>query len=255
MKRTLALLLTFLLLLSATACSNGGKTSLAVSWPRSEVAKQVPQPDFGTVKIELDTTTSLSIDVTKVTQDDFLAYVETCMDEGFSVDYSKTDTSFSAKNKDGYTISVFYWESSKGMDIYADAPLDKSSSSSSEAPTPEPETSDEESSEPDSSAPEKSEPETTESESPAADGIRPEFKEAMDSYESFMQEYADFMKKYKESDNALEMLSEYTDYMSRYTDFAEKWDEWDEEEMNDEELKYYMDVQTRVNKILIDVAS
>lgn len=119
-----------------------------------------------------------------------------------------------------------------------------------EKPTPEPESS-EESSAP---SPASSEEESSATEEASADGIRPEFKEAMDSYVAFYEEYADFMKKYKESDNALEMLGEYTEYMSRLADFAEKMDEWDEEEMSDEELKYYVDVQARVSKILIDSA-
>lgn len=51
------------------------------------------------------------------------------------------------------------------------------------------------------------------------------------------------------------MLGEYTDYLSKLSDFAEKMDEWDESEMSDEELKYYVDVQARVSKIVIDAAS
>lgn len=87
------------------------------------------------------------------------------------------------------------------------------------------------------------------------DGMHPEFKEAMDSYETFMNDYCDFMKKYAESDGKdAEMLADYADYMSKYADFVKKFDAWDEDEMNDTELAYYLDVQTRVSKKLAELS-
>lgn len=92
------------------------------------------------------------------------------------------------------------------------------------------------------------------SSSDKSEGIRPEFKEALDSYEKFFDKYCAFMKKYKESPNDLTLLGEYTDYLTQYTETMEKMSALDDGEMNDEELKYYIKVTNRINEKLIDAA-
>lgn len=87
------------------------------------------------------------------------------------------------------------------------------------------------------------------------DGMRPEFKQAMDSYEEFMNEYCEFMKKYAESDGTdVGLLADYASYMSKYADVVEDFEAWDDGEMSTAETAYYLDVQTRVSKKLLEVA-
>ena len=93
-------------------------------------------------------------------------------------------------------------------------------------------------------------PETT----TASNILRSDFKDAMDSYEAFMDEYVSFMKKYKENPSDLSLLKDYTQYMSKATDMAKSFDRWESEEMNAAETAYYMEVQLRVNKKLLEVA-
>lgn len=86
-------------------------------------------------------------------------------------------------------------------------------------------------------------------------GMRPEFKKAMDSYESFMNEYCEFMKKYEKSDGTdMSLWSDYASYMSKYYDMMRDFEAWDDGEMNTAETAYYLDVQTRVNKKLLEVS-
>lgn len=85
------------------------------------------------------------------------------------------------------------------------------------------------------------------------DGMRPEFKEAMDSYEAFYDEYCDFIKKYNDNPSDLKLIAEYADMLSEAADMDEAFEEWDEAEMNDAELKYYLDVNNRVMQNLVDV--
>lgn len=85
-------------------------------------------------------------------------------------------------------------------------------------------------------------------------GIRPEFKAAMDSYEAFYDDYCDFMKKYEKNPSDLTLLSEYSDMLLKSQEMNEKFEEWDDEDLSNEELKYYLDVQTRISKKLIEVA-
>ena len=87
---------------------------------------------------------------------------------------------------------------------------------------------------------------------PAA-GMRPEFKEAMDSYEAFYDEYCAFMKKYQANPADLSLLAEYANMMSKLTEMDEKFDAWEDGDLNDEELKYYMEVQTRVTQKMLEV--
>lgn len=85
------------------------------------------------------------------------------------------------------------------------------------------------------------------------DGMRPEFKEAMDSYETFYDEYCDFMKKYSENSSDLTLLAEYMDMLEQVEEMDEKFDEWENKDLNDAELKYYLEVSNRVMQKLVDV--
>lgn len=96
-------------------------------------------------------------------------------------------------------------------------------------------------------------PATTEAkENKDDDTIDPDFKAAMDSYEKFMDEYVAFMKKYKDNPTDLSLLSDYADYMSKYADFVEDFEDWENEDLNAAELAYYVDVQARVSKKLLE---
>lgn len=86
------------------------------------------------------------------------------------------------------------------------------------------------------------------------DGMRPDFKAAMDSYESFMNEYVDFMKKYNKNPNDPDLLTEYAEYMRKYLAFVDNFEKWDDGEMNNAETAYYIDVQARVSKKLLEIS-
>lgn len=92
-------------------------------------------------------------------------------------------------------------------------------------------------------------PETT----AAASGIRPEFKEAMDSYEAFYDEYAAFMADYKKNPTDFSLLMKYTTMLTKVAEMDEKFNAWDQNDMTPEELKYYLEVNTRIQKKLIDL--
>ena len=66
-----------------------------------------------------------------------------------------------------------------------------------------------------------------------------------------MTEYCDFMSTY--DDNNPLAIVEYGKLVAEYADFVEKCDAYEEEEMSDEDLKYYLEVTNRVNLKLIDL--
>lgn len=82
-------------------------------------------------------------------------------------------------------------------------------------------------------------------------GIRPEFKEAMDSYRDFFDEYAAFMQKFQSNPGDMSLLLNYTSYLSRYTEAMEKLDAVDESALTPEELAYYIDTMAHVEKGLL----
>ena len=85
------------------------------------------------------------------------------------------------------------------------------------------------------------------------DGMRPVFKEAMDSYEAFYDEYCDIMKRYMANPTDLGLLSSYTDMLTKASEMSEKFEAWEDNEMNEAELKYYLDVNNRVTQKLLAV--
>ena len=98
------------------------------------------------------------------------------------------------------------------------------------------------------------EEEIPQEEPPAPDGgLRPELKKAMDSYEAFYDDYCAFMKKYEANPTDLELLAEYADMMGKLSDMNEKFAAWEGEELNGEELAYYVEVNGRVTKKLLEV--
>lgn len=84
-------------------------------------------------------------------------------------------------------------------------------------------------------------------------GLRPEFVQAMDSYEAFYSEYCEFMTSFSQNPTDFSMLADYASLMSRAEAVDEAFEAWDEDEMSTEELKYFMDVNNRVMQMLADV--
>lgn len=164
------------------------------------------------------------------------AYVSACRDKGFTVDYNKGDNYYRANNDAGWQVSIDY-VGNQIMSIRIDAP-DTSSGSTTSEPSPDSSTS---------SA-------TAQNDGKLVNGMRKDFKEAMDSYEAFMNEYVAFMKKYNANPNDPTLMADYARYMSKYADACEKFNQWESADMNDAETAYYIDVQARVSKKLLEVA-
>ena len=87
-----------------------------------------------------------------------------------------------------------------------------------------------------------------------ADGVDPELKAFLDSYEEFMDEYKLFMKKYMDDPgNAVTMLGEYASIMEKYGEFAEAVEKYDEKERSTADAKYYLEVTNRINQKMLDI--
>ncbi len=89
----------------------------------------------------------------------------------------------------------------------------------------------------------------------SANGVDPDLKAFLDEYEKVMDEYCKFMKKYNNSSDQASMMMDYLNYLDKYSEMVEKLNEWDQNEMSDADLKYYLDVTNRVSKKLIDTGA
>lgn len=197
-----------------------------ITWPDSEAGRQLPAPKSLTGKFSFEYDDNFFVYIGGTSRDDYNAYVSACRDKGFTVDYNKGDNYYRANNDAGWHVSIDY-EGNQIMSIRIDAP-DTSAGSATSG--------------------------TQQNDAELVNGMRKEFKEAMDSYEAVMDEYVAFMKKYNANPNDPALLADYAKYMSKYADACDKFDKWESADMNDAETAYYIDVQARVSKKLLEAA-
>lgn len=223
-----------------------------ITWPQGTAGSLLPVPKsmIGEFSYEYDNSFCLYLGDTS--KEDYNEYVNACSEKGFTVDYNKGDDYYYADNTDGWHLSLNY-EGNNIMLIRIDEPGD-SKPEETETESAGPKETEVESTETEGTDSESTESESTMSEQLGVDGLRPSFKEAMDSYEAFMNEYVEFMEKYEDNPTDLQLLADYADYMSKYAEFADDFSKWEDTEMNAAETAYYIDIQARVSKKLIEVS-
>ena len=77
-------------------------------------------------------------------------------------------------------------------------------------------------------------------------GLRPDIKEAIDSYEEFMDEYIELMQEIGKNPSDMAILAKYTEFATKSLDVSEKFEALEDEDLTDEELRYYTEVALRV---------
>ena len=84
-------------------------------------------------------------------------------------------------------------------------------------------------------------------------GVDPDLKDFLDSYEAFVDEYVVFMQQYSKNPTDLSLLARYTDIMQKYSDFAVKVEKYDTKEMSTEDAAYYLEVTSRCSQKMLKV--
>lgn len=230
----------------------GPKVKGEISWPEIGLAALIPEPDSGVGSIESDSSDMFNVYIGETSLEDYKTYITQCIEVGFDVDYDSGEKYFHAKNKDGIDVDIDY-EGFNTMHIIVRTPYETEEETTA---TSLPEATDKPivTSTPSATSSSENKEDTETSGNNLVDGMRPEFKEAMDSYEDFFDEYCNFMKKYSESSDDLSLLADYTNYMSKYADTMAKLDALENEDLNDAEMKYYIEVMNRINEKLLDVS-
>ncbi len=212
-----------------------------VEWPDSVLAQRLPTPEMTYGEIKHEQEESFSIDFGNVTREQYNNYVKECKEAGYTVDYHKSNTVYWAYDAEGYYLYVSYDDEYNIMGIDTREPeKEKDTAATTTTKTTKTTTS---------------QKTTTSTASKKSDGgLSADFKAAMDSYEQFMDEYIAFMKKYSDNPSDLGLLVDYARFMGEYATFCEEFAAWEDEDLSDAELAYYLAVQTRVNKKLLEVA-
>ena len=195
-----------------------------IEWPTTGLGSLLPAPKSLYANISWNNSDTFIVHVGNTEEEDYNAYVKECENLGYTIDYSKEDKYYSAKNSDGYELHLRYL-GGKVMEIS----LEKEDASSDD--------------EDDSKT-------TTTTTVAKSNGLRSDFKKAMDDYEKFIDRYVAFMKKFNKNPSDLSLINDYAKYMEDYSKMVDSFEKWDDEDLNDAEMKYYLKVQTSVTKKL-----
>lgn len=217
-----------------TGCGSDSEEYTTITWATSGIGSLAPKPKSTKGKISIDSEDSYQATISEVSVDDFKSYVNDCKKKGFDVDYTSVDGMYTAKDKKGYDLSVYYQDDEETMDIIINAPEQETTAEKTTK-----------------SSKKKSSKKSTSS----SDNVSPDFKATMDSYEEFFNDYVDFMKKYKNSTDITSMASDYADYMTKYSDMMQKLNDIKSENLSTADLAYYNEVNARITKKLAEVVN
>ena len=239
-------------------------------WPSNGIAALLPEPNAEYGEITNESEDSFGIDLYHMSKNDFEDYIAECKDEGFSVDYNKTSSSYYADDRNGNSLSIWYDEDDEEMTIRIMAAVDEidedrrtdeiadnnmsnnaDNNTDNNAVIPDHENHEEgaaENTEITDAAETGSETEETETDetenSDSQNTENVEFREWVDSYEAFMNEYIDFMENYDSTD--LSMLTRYSELMSTYTAFLNDTNALKEDDYSVSDWAYYMEAYVRI---------
>lgn len=226
-----------------------------MQWPDRGLGAMLPAPESSYGVIYNDKAQWFNGDVGNYAREQYGAYVASCEDAGFTVEYTKNNDAFWAWNEEGYYLHLGYDEDKSYMSFSLEAPKEEESGGSGVSNGG----SEEDVGADDGAATDAPDQKTNQDEEPtggasASGEVTPSFKEYMDSYEAFFDEYIAFMDKYEEStDYAPEMLDDFNTYMERYTDMTAKMNEVDTGALSPADLAYYNEVNARVYEKLYDL--
>ncbi len=219
------------------------KVNGTFTWPTIGLATFLPTPSSNVGTISIDTHLQFEAWIGETTFDEYKAYVNLCIDNGFNVGYSNYEKVYSADNAEGISLRLEY-QGFNTMFISVYAPDDEKEENTTapvDSTNPAEETT--------------TPADTEESESGnLVNGMRPEFKDALDSYEDFFEEYCSFMKKFADNPTDYKLLADYAKYMSQYSEMMSKLEQFDDGEMNEAETLYYIEVSGRITQMLLEVS-
>ena len=87
------------------------------SWSDSELAKQLPKPEFTCAIVEKDEEDKYRVTCYDVSNDGFKEYIKACEDKGFTKNVYKGVIKYDADNEAGYNVDLYYFENGDTLHI------------------------------------------------------------------------------------------------------------------------------------------
>ena len=226
-------------------------------WPEdSPLAQMLPIPDAKDAELICDSQNYFCIEIIDKDIEWFKEYKKQCRKNGFTVNYSSSDTIYSAENDNGDKLFLDYDEDDEHrVCISLRAVSQETDENTQDSNSDSDDTISDSDDKSNTDKNNNSNSDKSEKNNKSDSGVSPDFKKAMDSYEKTMNEYVKFMKKYSESDNSLSMAADYAKYLKKYTDTMDKLDAIDEDSLSDADLEYYIEVSGRITSKLAEVAA
>lgn len=116
----IVVLFLFFMLLGSSSSTEKDYDNL-LELPTSELVAKLPELDYTYGDVISETDDNISIEIYQIEKEDFENYVKLCRNQGFINNISKTDQVFYAKDKDGYDLSLFYYEDENTLNIHIDS--------------------------------------------------------------------------------------------------------------------------------------
>lgn len=221
-------------LLGFSACGKKNETTDAAEtekhseyqWPRSDIAQLIPKPESTAGEVCWDEYDGFNIDVANTTQEQFNDYVNACADNGFTIEYSRGDDYYYAKNENGYDLSLVYHKDKTVMNINLDSPDEEEETTTAKKTTTK---------------------KATKTSKTKKETSSVEWKEFLKEYEEWVDDYIDLVNKYKDNPNDMSILADYTEQMGKLASWSEKADKVKADlENNPEDLAEYTKTLTRI---------
>lgn len=111
------------------SCAGGSTDSPDVqtySWDDIVLHEQLPEPPSDQADISLNSERYLSIEIYRVSKDEYTSYLSACKERGFTTDAEQYGDHLNAFNAEGYHLLMSYIEDDHKIDLMLDAPMEMS---------------------------------------------------------------------------------------------------------------------------------
>lgn len=119
----LVLIVPYMLLFSVGSEYKDAET---INWSELIMGEVIPEPASNLGEIYSNSDDYLSVEIVKLSAEQYKEYLTACKDKGFTVDSDQSDTLYDAYNKDGYKLHLYYYEDENELDINLNAPMEMS---------------------------------------------------------------------------------------------------------------------------------
>lgn len=217
-----------------------------IDWSDINLNDHIVEYDDAIGYVSINSDSSFVVNLCKVNKEKYKEYVKKAKEFGYNVDSREYGDTFHASSNDGYNISVTWDKDDKELYISLHKKEEveevEEIEENNDSEITKEETQKEEKNSIKNKEQVKEDNSTTNTE-----GLRSDFKKAMDSYEEYMDEYIEFMNEYNNNSSDYKLIMEYAKVMKKYAEVTDSFEKWKEKDLNDAETTYYIEVQTRVN--------